>query len=136
VTVPQPPEEAFRLFTDEMAAWWPLATHSVGGTDATGLVFEQGVGGRIVETLRNGDTTVWGIVTVWDPPARVRFTWHPGTPEDEATDVEVTFTPAGAGTTVELVHSGWQRRPDGREARDDYDPGWDVVLEQYRSRSG
>ena len=29
VTVPLPPEAAFSLFTDRIAEWWPLHTHSV-----------------------------------------------------------------------------------------------------------
>jgi alpha-beta hydrolase superfamily lysophospholipase len=48
--VPQPPDEAFRLFVDDIAAWWPLASHSVGRDRATAVVFGHGLGGRIVET--------------------------------------------------------------------------------------
>ena len=95
------------------------------------MVFEPGPGGRIVETMANGDTAVWGTVTGWEPPARVRFTWHPGTPEDEATEVEVTFTAVPGGTEVELVHTGWDHRPDGPDARVAYDTGWDRVVGRY-----
>ncbi len=131
VTVRPAPGAAFELFTDRMADWWPLGTHSVGRADARGVVVEPGVGGRIVETLADGSTVVWGTVDVWEPPGRVRFTWHPGTPEAEATLVEVTFRPAGVGTVVELVHTGWDRRPDGAEARSEYDGGWERVLDRY-----
>ncbi len=34
-----------------------------------------------------------------EPPHRVAFTWHAGTPEAEATRVEVTFTEDGPGRT-------------------------------------
>jgi hypothetical protein len=74
---------------------------------------------------------VWGTVTIWEPPSGVWFTWHPGTPEDEATEVEVTFTAAATGTVVELVHTGWEHRPDGEGARQGYDGGWVVVLARY-----
>ena len=43
----------------------------------------------------------------------------------------VTFTPVGDDTEVELVHSGWERRPDGVRARTSYDTGWDYVLGRY-----
>jgi uncharacterized protein YndB with AHSA1/START domain len=135
VTVPQEPADAFALFVDDIGTWWPLRTHSVGLDDATGVVFEHGEGGRIVESI-GGDTAVWGTVTVWDPPARVRFTWHPGRSADEATDVEVTFRPVAAGTEVELVHTGWNRRADGPEARAGYETGWDLVLGRYASVAG
>jgi hypothetical protein len=34
-------------------------------------------------------------------------------------------------TTVELIHTGWERHPRGAEARTGYDSGWDLVLGQY-----
>jgi uncharacterized protein YndB with AHSA1/START domain len=127
-----PPDTAFALFTEHLGAWWPLDTHSVGLDDAVGVVFEPGVGGRIVEAIAGGATSVWGTVDVWEPPARVRFSWHPGTPPDEATQVEVTFAEsADGGTLVELVHSGWDRRPDGAAARASYGPGWDFVFGRF-----
>jgi len=130
--VPQSPNDAFRIFVDDIAVWWPLATHSVGRERATSVVFEHGIGGRIVETHGEGETAVWGSVTAWEPPRRVRFTWHPGTPEPEATEVEVTFSDDGdGGTRVELTHRGWDNRPDGTDARSSYDTGWAVVLGAY-----
>ncbi len=89
----------------------------------------RGAGAAIVETLADGTTSVWGTVTHWEPPDRVAFTWHPGTAETEATRVEVTFTPSGPGATlVRLIHSGWERRPDGASARENYDSGWEPVV--------
>jgi uncharacterized protein YndB with AHSA1/START domain len=130
VRVPQQPAEAFRLFTAELGAWWPLATHSVGGDRALGVELEPAVGGRIVETYGAGDPqeAVWGTVLAWEPPSLVRFTWHPGTPVAEATEVEVRFTAVDEGTLVELVHQGWDRRPQGAELRARYGPGWELVL--------
>jgi len=85
-------------------------------------------GGQIVETLRDGSTTVWGTVSGWEPPWRVAFSWHPGQPVEDSTQIEVSFTAAGAVTRVTLIHSGWETRPDGSTARQGYDSGWDVVL--------
>ena len=132
--VRQPPADAFRLFTDHIAEWWPLDTHSVGLQNARTVRFEPGVGGRIVETIDSvdgGATAVWGTVLAWEPPARVRFTWHPGIEPTEATEVEVTFVETADGTTVTLIHTGWDRRPDGAQIRSNYDSGWDFVLGRY-----
>lgn len=135
VTVPTTPERAFELFTQGIHEWWPLPTHSVGEDDAAGVVFGQGVGGVIVETLADGSKAVWGTVTRWEPPHRVIFTWHPGKPETQAGSVEVTFTALSSGATVvELVHGGWDRRSDGARARINYDTGWDPVLHGFVGR--
>ncbi len=136
VTVRPGPRVAFELFTDRMGAWWPLETHSVGHGGSRDVVVEHGVGGHLVETLADGSTCVWGTVEVWEPPARLRFTWHPGRPEGEATLVEVTFRAASDGTVVELVHTGWDRRSDGVSARSSYDGGWDLVLGRYATSAG
>jgi hypothetical protein len=129
VTVPATSRRAFELFTANMHEWWPLATHSVGAEDAVSVTFGEGVGAVILETLADGTTSVWGTVTLWEPPYSVAFTWHPGAAETEATRVEVTFTQSSPGSTVvRLIHSGWERRPDGASARKNYDSGWDPVV--------
>ena len=132
VTVPATPQRAFELFTAHIQEWWPLRTHSVGTQHAVGVAFGEGVGGAIVETMADGSTSVWGTITDWEPPRRVAFTWHAGTPEAEATRVEVTFTQDGPGSTVvRLVHSGWEGRPDGATAREGYDSGWEPVIGSF-----
>jgi uncharacterized protein YndB with AHSA1/START domain len=128
VLVPVDPAAAFALFTDRIAEWWPLETHSVWAADAADVRVEEGVGGHVVEAHRDGRTSVWGTVTRWDPPRAVAFTWHPGRPEHEATHVTVRFAPAGKGTRVELTHGGWEARDDSAFARVGYDRGWEVVL--------
>ena len=45
--VPLDPDEAFDLFTTRMGTWWPLLTHSIAETQATGVRFEQRIGGRV-----------------------------------------------------------------------------------------
>ncbi len=125
MVTPPPRNSATEVFTARFGDWWPLVTHSVG-TDKAATV-ALGIGGIILETLADGTTTVWGTITRWEPPARVAFSWHAGTPEAEAGLVEVVFTPSGAGSTlVELTHSGWENRPDGAGARAEYEPGWDL----------
>ena len=132
VTVPVPPQRAFELFTARIGEWWPLATHSVGEDQAISVAFGDGIGGSIVESLADGTTSVWGTITSWDPPHGVAYTWHAGTPVTEATSVEVTFTPDEHGhTVVELVHSGWDNRPDGAAVRAGYETGWNPVIKHY-----
>lgn len=58
VTVPATPERAFELFTAHIRQWWPLATHSVGGEQAAGIVFGAGTGAEITETLADGSTSL------------------------------------------------------------------------------
>lgn len=136
IVVPLDQETAFAIFTAHFADWWPLASHSVGREDALGVTFPLEVGGSIVETLRDGTTSTWGTLTGWDPPHSVSFTWHAGQPESLAGEVEVRFaTDSGGATAVELIHSGWERRTDGVEARRGYDAGWEIVLNAYVARA-
>jgi uncharacterized protein YndB with AHSA1/START domain len=122
------PETAFKVFTERIGEWWPLQRYAVFEGDTT-VAFE---GDRIVE--RFGDqTAVWGEVLDFEVAGRLRFTWHPGRPDDEEpTEVEVTFAADGDGTLVTLVHGGWDRVSEERRAgRVDYDNGWPHVLERY-----
>ena len=48
VTVAARPEQAFRRFTEEIATWWPLRTHSVGEERAETVIFEGSRCGRAV----------------------------------------------------------------------------------------
>jgi uncharacterized protein YndB with AHSA1/START domain len=137
VTVKARPEQAFRRFTDELAVWWPLKSHSVGEDTAETVLMEGRVGGRIVERIRGGREVIWGTITIWEPPRRVAFTWHPGQDPSTAQDVDVRFAAAGARTRVELEHRGFERLgADGRKARRGYPIGWAYVLGLYAERRG
>lgn len=133
VTVPASADRAFAFYTAHIHEWWPLTTHSVGQADAVGIVCGSGVGEQIVETLADGSTHVWGTITAWEPPLRIAHSWHAGSPREEATDIEVTFTPEGPESTrVELTHGGWARRSgDAADIRAGYETGWDTVLGSY-----
>ncbi len=130
VEVPVDAATAFTLFTDRIADWWPMATHSVHGEGGT-VAFEEG---RLVE--RHGDRTEeWGDVRAWDPPHGFAVTWHPGREADEATEVAVSFTEEEPGRTrVDLRHSGWEHRDPG--ARESYATGWVTVLARYVDATG
>jgi uncharacterized protein YndB with AHSA1/START domain len=133
VTVALPREEAFRLFTERIASWWPLATHSVFAEEAVTVTMEPRVGGRLYEAAADGRTSDWGVVTAWEPVDRVAVTWHPGYEEALATLVEVTFKEAtDGGTLVDLLHTGWEVHGDMAQASAaSYPQGWALVLERF-----
>ncbi|MCG8481252.1 MAG: SRPBCC domain-containing protein [Spirochaetales bacterium] len=129
VRVSLSPSDACALFTERIASWWPLETHSVGGDRARTVVFESGIGGRIYEVLDDGTESDWGRVTAWEPPARITFTWHPGRPIDTAGEVTVEFVAEGHETVVTLIHKGWEKLGErASEIRSGYDTGWDLVF--------
>lgn len=131
-----PVEAAFRLFTEGIGRWWPLATHSTGLAQAGSCFFEGWVGGRIVELLKDGSRAEWGKVLVWEPPARVSFQWYPGRSPDSAQEVTVTFNQSPKGTQVDLIHSGWETLGELAHAtRENYVTGWDYVLGKYTSQA-
>lgn len=132
LTVAAPVERAWSVFTAEITSWWPADTHSISPERVREIVFEARLGGRIIERWDDGTEYSWGEVDLCEPPHRVRFSWHPSAEPRAATEVEVTFTPAGDGTNVRLEHRGWERLgEDGAASRADYDPGWDYVLGRY-----
>jgi uncharacterized protein YndB with AHSA1/START domain len=126
-------EDAFRLFTAEMTAWWPL--HEGYSTDparAHQVILEGHVGGRFFERYVDGVERVVGHVTTWEPPHRVVFSWR--APDWEAaTEVEVRFTNDGDGTRVELDHRGWEAGPVLDAMGKRFDGGWETVLARYVS---
>ena len=129
VVVPCPPDRAFDYFTRDIGRWWPLATHSLGEANAVDVRFEPRVGGRLVETSRDGGEHVWGEVTAWQPGRLVAFSWHLSRDPSTAQCVDVRFTPAPEGTRVTLTHGGWERLPqDGATMREGYASGWKTVF--------
>jgi uncharacterized protein YndB with AHSA1/START domain len=140
VIVRAPIERAFRVFTEEMGAWWPLQTHSVSVDQELGqrpvtVEMETGVGGRIEEVLDDGSTRDWGEVVDWEPPRRVVLAWKPNERPTPPTEVDVRFSPDGDATVVELEHRGWDRLgPAAAEIHPLYasENGWTMVLGLYR----
>ncbi|MHB8618961.1 MAG: SRPBCC domain-containing protein [Chloroflexota bacterium] len=125
VHVRRSPEDAFRLFVDEMGKWWPLHTgqYTYGGDRAQDVFLEAHVGGRFYERFKDGEEFVVGHVTTCDRPNRIAFTWTAG--ENGDTGVEVTFSPDGDGTRVDLEHRAIEKMGDMAQG---LDKGWDDVL--------
>lgn len=129
VTVEAPPAVAFEVFTERLAEWWPLTTHSIGQVEAVTAKVEPRTGGRIYEVQRDGSQADWGIVSVWDPPHRFAMEWKVNPDAAAPTVIDVRFVEVEGGTRVDLEHSHWDRLgPGGADTRDRYDEGWDVVL--------
>lgn len=124
VLVDATPAEAFALFTEGIASWWPVATHSYGGDRVTDVVHESGVGGRVYEVTADGERE-WARVAEWEPPVRLRLEWLIG--DACGSEVTVTFAPEGPGTRVELLHGGF----GASDPRERYDSGWDIVLAPF-----
>ena len=121
IVVPASPEAAFRVFTDRIGEWWPVASHSVHGAGSS-TAFRDG---RLVETGTGGEIAIWGTVLDWQPPRSFRMTWHPGRDAEDASTVTVTFAPVGDDATLVTVrHEGWQ----SLDTRNEYRNGWPAVL--------
>ena len=133
------PATAFELFTTRMETWWPLPTHSIAADKASGIRFEGHVGGRVVEVAEDGTEHSWADVIAWDPPHRFVLAWHPSPEPVAATILEVRFeVTADGGTKLVLEHRGWEElgAETGQAACDQYDPGWDGVLQPYEDLAG
>jgi uncharacterized protein YndB with AHSA1/START domain len=118
VLVAVPPDDAFRIFTDEIDRWWRRGLkYRVAGQRRGILLLEPGVGGRLLESFEVGAETrvvETGRVTAWEPPARLVFEWRAQNfAPSEKTAVEVTFAPSPSGTLVTVTHRGFSSlRPD------------------------
>jgi uncharacterized protein YndB with AHSA1/START domain len=138
VTVNAPVERAFEVFTTDLKSWWPLERYSIAGDEevdgvtAVDAVIEPRAGGRWYEVRSDGSEGDWAEIVVFDPPHRLVASWYPGRSAEDATEIEVRFTPDGDGTRVELTHRGWERIGErGPESREAYAGGWATVLAKY-----
>ncbi len=104
------PGAAFDIFTADIDRWYQRGRHSFADpARASGVRFEPGVGGRLIEVhdAASGDGLVMGQVTVWEPGRRLVFV------DARDTEIEVTFDPEDGGTRVTLEHRGLEKlRPD------------------------
>ncbi len=136
VVVPCDPETAFKIFAEQTTNWWPREHHSLSagkfGKPAEAVTIEPKVGGRVYETTPDGEELQWGSVLSYDPGKSICLSWHIAEPEENATEVEVTFTKTEDNKTeVVLIHRNWEVLGDrGQESRDHYNNGWVRVFEE------
>ena len=141
VFVNAPQAHAFDVFTNGIGRWWPKS-HKIGETDLDKPVIEPRAGGRWYQLGVDGSSCDVGKVLEWDPPARVLLAWQLTADwaydPDLLTEVEVTFTPEGSGTRVDLEHrlleQIGERAATMREAIDSPN-GWSLLLRLYSEAS-
>ena len=121
------PDTAFRLFTEEVDAWWRDDARFRWHGERTGTVrFEPGVGGRFLEMYDEdtADAFEVGRIQVWDPPHRLVFSFRARAfAEDESTEVEVRFEKIGDATEVTVEHRGWDALRSDHPVRHGMDRG-------------
>ena len=132
LVVPVNQDEAFRIFTADLAHWWPVQSHSLSaGKKALpkDVEVEPREGGQILETLPDGTKSAWARITTWAPGQRLALNWHVGREEADATTLDVRFLPHPAGCEVHLTHGGWTALGSQAQAMaETYKSGWDIVL--------
>lgn len=118
------PQRVFEAFTREIGQWWNPNllfefTHNRRGT----LAFEPRLGGRLTETYADGEVCEIGTVRVWEPPARLVFSWRQaGFAPGQETEVQVRFEAVADQTRVTVEHVGWDALPQDHVARHGFPP--------------
>ena len=145
IVVHAPIEAAFETFTQRFGDFKPRE-HNMLAVPIAETVFEPRVGGHIVDRGTDGTECRWARVLVYEPPARVVFSWDIGptwqveTEPENASEVEVRFTAEGPGRTrVELEHRNIDRHGPGWEAVASgvgHDDGWPLYLARYAALFG
>lgn len=139
IEVDVPQERAFRVFTENVDAWWPR-NHKIGPAALKTAVMEPQQGGRWYEIDEDGSQCEWGKVLVWDPPRRLVLAWQINgewqfDPE-LITEIEVIFTPEGPRRTrVDLEHRYLERMgPLGEGMRKTFESecGWPGLLGLFK----
>jgi uncharacterized protein YndB with AHSA1/START domain len=139
VSVNAPPEVAWRVFTEKMGTWWPLATHKIGKAKAVDVVVEPRAHGRWYERGDDGSTCDWGRVLLWEPHSRLVLSWEINADWQHdpslKTEVEVRFITEGKdGTRVELEHRHldlYGPRRDEMRGIFDSEGGWSGMLASF-----
>ncbi len=127
-----PASPAFAVWTTRIGVWWPKG-HSASGDPATTVVLEPRLGGRIFERPTEGTEIDWGMVTQWDPPRCLGYTWHINRDPAQATDVALTFVELDKHTSrLDIFQTGWERLgiegPTWREANSS---GWAALMPSF-----
>lgn len=132
-------EIAWRVFTERMGTWWPLAYYKIGKANAVDAVIEPHIGGRWYERGEDGSVCQWGSVLAWEPHSRLLLTWdiNADWQYDPAlkTEIEVRFiADAHNHTRVELEHRHLDRygvRRDEMRRIYDTEGDWGKLLEAF-----
>ena len=140
IVVRAPIETAFETFTQRFGEFKPRE-HNMLAVPIVETVFEPRVGGHILDRGADGSECRWARVLVYEPPARVVFSWDIGptwqveSQPENASEVEVRFLAEGPDRTrVELEHRHIDRHGPGWEGVASgvgHDDGWPLYLARY-----
>lgn len=127
-------DAAFRVWTEKIDLWWPK-DHLISSESNSQIFIESQVGGRFYERTPDGIEYDWGIITVWEPPYRLAYTWNRGSTVERPTRVEVQFIVIEENCTrVDVEHRGPQYVGDlWRQTSPHYQAAWEQVLPRYAS---
>lgn len=139
VSVHAPQMVAWRVFTEQMGTWWPLASYKIGQANAVDAMIEPCVGGRWYERGDDGSICQWGSVLAWEPPSRLVLSWDISADWQYdptlKTEIEVRFHAEDSNRTrVELEHRHLDRygvHRDKMRAIFDIQGDWGKVLEAF-----
>jgi uncharacterized protein YndB with AHSA1/START domain len=130
IRVKASPERAFDGFTKRIAEWWqvnPLFRITSAANER--LVFEPGLGGKLIAYGPDGSSFTVGHISIWEPGVRLVLGWrHDSFDADQTTELEVRFEPVGDETRVTVEHRGWDSIPIAHVARH----GFPLMLLQQR----
>jgi uncharacterized protein YndB with AHSA1/START domain len=137
------PAVAWRVFTERMGTWWPLAVYKIGKTNAVDAIIEPRIGGRWYERGDDGSTCQWGSVLSWEPPSRLVLSWDIDAnwqyDPDLKTEIEVRFIAEGRDATrVDLEHRKLDRygaRRDEMRRIFDTEGDWGRLLAMFAARA-
>jgi uncharacterized protein YndB with AHSA1/START domain len=142
IVVDAPIDRAFRVFTDRFGDFKP-PEHNLLRNPIAETVFEPRVGGNIVDRAADGSECRWARILVFEPPARVMFSWDISprwsveTDPAQTSEVDVRFYAESATRTrVELEHRhidrhgpGWEAVIDGVDGAE----GWPLYLQRFEA---
>ena len=143
--VPTSPQRAFDVFTREIAVWWKPNDlfRFTPGSPGT-LNFELRLDGKLTETMADGTVFEIGRITLWEPGARLAFTWRQASfAPDQITRVEIRFEPVDDETRITVEHVGWDDVPQAHVARHGFPDAvflrrhgewWQILLRSLRAQ--
>lgn len=98
------PAEAWQLFCEDLAIWWPVARVSLSaqseGALPQSVVLSPKVGGTLREVLFDGREGIWATVTGATAPGIIALDWTLGT--ETSVPISVSFDAEAGGSRVTL----------------------------------
>jgi DNA-binding transcriptional ArsR family regulator len=106
------PAEAWHLFTEDLALWWPVARESQSAREAGALpqavVLDARQGGLWREVTFDGREAVWGRVRGAREASKLEVEWSLA---DDPSRVVVAFAREAGGCRVTLTHDSDEAAP-------------------------